>query len=181
MCRAAWSARCRDEDRTVAKCRDDRLTLIEESHAPGSAYSLIPSRKTRPSDAESGGGPSRTNDVAVSNGGVDEPRSVGIRLDLSSEPADRVVNGPREPWIRKSPQVAQELVSPNNPARATIKHLQVEFTMGEMDLLLPTMGRVRPEVDPNRTHLQDFGGRPSTLQDGVTRAKNSSSSKGFVM
>ena len=34
--------------------------LIEESHAPGSAYSLIPSRKTRPSDAESGGGPSRT-------------------------------------------------------------------------------------------------------------------------
>ena len=54
------SARCRDEDRTVAKCRDDRLTLIEESHAPGNAYSLIPSRKTRPSDAESGGGPSRT-------------------------------------------------------------------------------------------------------------------------
>ena len=58
------------------------------------------------------------HDVAVSNGGVDEPRSVGIRLDLSSESADRVVNGPREPWIRKFPQVAQELVSPNNPARA---------------------------------------------------------------
>ena len=29
------------------------------------------------------------------------------------------------------------------------------------------MGRVRPEVDPNRTQLQDFGGRPSTPQDGV--------------
>ena len=55
------------------------------------------------------------HDVAVSNGGVDEPRSVGIRLDLSSEPADRVVNGPREPWIRKFPEVAQELVAAQQP------------------------------------------------------------------
>jgi hypothetical protein len=45
---------------TVAKCRDDRLTLIENSHAPGGAYSPIRSKKKRSSDAESGGGPSRT-------------------------------------------------------------------------------------------------------------------------
>ena len=139
------SARCRDEDQTCRKVSRRPAHSIEESARAWQRLLADPveedtalGRRVRRRAIEN-------HDVAVSNGGVDEPRSVRIRLDLSSEPPDRVVNGPREPWIRKFPQVAQELVAPNDLTRAFGQVLQqVEFTMGEMDLLAAHDGPCAP-------------------------------------